>query len=153
MLAYSVEQCFPTFLQLRHTYLEPVTSRHTAAFMAQISELRLKYTHKIPTKFQIHIWYSGWSVPRQICGKWKAFNESWQLHWNFPLKTFDFRHSAAAQCYHSHGTLVCRGTQVGKHCPTVWLLLCGFPGYGSGYDDIIISGSLAEQKFVAYYTK
>jgi|SRR6218665_1048069 len=33
-----LEQCFPTFLQLRHTYLEPVTSRHTAAFLAQNSE-------------------------------------------------------------------------------------------------------------------
>jgi len=32
------------------------------------------------------------------------------------LKTFDFRHSAAAHFYRSRGTLVCRGTQVGKHC-------------------------------------
>jgi len=27
----------------------------------------------------------------------------------------DFRHSAVAHLYRSRGTLVCRGTQVGKH--------------------------------------
>jgi len=29
-------QCFQTFFQLRHTYLEPVISRHITAFLAQI---------------------------------------------------------------------------------------------------------------------
>ena len=43
-----------------------------------------------------------------------VFNESWKLRWNFSLKTFDFRHSA--HLCHSRGTLVCHGTQVGKHC-------------------------------------
>ena len=31
------------------------------------------------------------------------------------MKTFDFQHSAAAHLCRSRGTLVCRGTQVGKH--------------------------------------
>src|SRR6218665_3815420 len=35
---------------------------------------------------------------------------------NFSLKTFDFRHSAGAHLCPSRGTLVGRGTQVGKLC-------------------------------------
>src|SRR6218665_2273940 len=102
MLAYTVDQCFPTFLQLRHTYLEPVTSRHTAAFLAQISELRLKYTHKIPTKFQIcntleSVLISDIVV--EVCRGKYVENE------RLSMRVDNF----------SHGTLVCRGTQVGKH--------------------------------------
>ena len=36
-------------------------------------------------------------------------------------QTFDFRYSAAAHFYRSRGTLLCRGTQVGKHWPNVLL--------------------------------
>jgi len=99
--------------------MESVTSRHTTAFLAQISELPFcSFTQKFHLSNQIsnlqhfgkcfHIGYSGRSVLRPIYRKWNVFNECWQLHWNFPLKTFDFRHSAAAHCYLSHGTLVCR---------------------------------------------
>ena len=55
--------------------------------------------------------------------KSNVFNESWKRHWNFSLKTIDFRHSAAAHCYRSRGTLVCRGTQVGKHWSKGWPIL------------------------------
>jgi len=39
------------------------------------------------------------------------------------LKTFDFPHSAAAHLNRSHGTLVRHGTQVGKHCLTLTLII------------------------------
>jgi len=35
------------------------------------------------------------------------------------FKTSYFRHSVAAHFYRSRDTLVCRGTQVGKHCVRV----------------------------------
>jgi len=80
-----------------------------------------------------HITTMGWSyydimMERYKCAvaefrNWNVFNESWKRHWkrhwNFSLKSIDFRHSAVAYFYRSRGTLmslVCRGTQVEKHC-------------------------------------
>src|SRR6218665_1109455 len=39
---YRLRQCFPTFFQPRHTFLEPLTRRHTA-FMGLILYTRLTY--------------------------------------------------------------------------------------------------------------
>src|SRR6218665_3014112 len=39
---YCLCQCFPAFFQPRHTFLEPLTRRHTA-FMALILDTRLTY--------------------------------------------------------------------------------------------------------------
>ena len=80
------------------------------------------YTHKIHLSNQIsilqhlcfHIWCSGRSVLRPMGRRWNIFNECWQLHRNVPLKTFDFRHSAAAHCYLSRANVCAAAHRLGS---------------------------------------
>src|SRR6218665_1938169 len=86
-------------------------------------------------------------MKRQKCAvaefsKLNVFNDSLKLQLNFPWKTFEFRHSAAAHFYRSRGTLMCHGTQVGKHWPI-----------GFAYDKSIIYRTILEKIIRSFISK
>ena len=87
------------------------TARQTAHCIYGIYFIYKIYVWCIGTNmYYIILWWSGIVTEYR---KSNVLNDSWKLHWDF--SNFWFPAFCRGHFYHSRGTLLCRGTQVGKH--------------------------------------